>query len=263
MSTAFAEPPSPPPMRGEDGRSHTFATVYAGRLWGRVFSLGVIVSVLVHLVPFLIFRSSGIPPSPFSAAGPRAGDIRAAAGGGSGLTMVEVRVQSAPAAVEETPVPVPVPVPEEVVVVPEEVAVAPVDEPAPIAAPTLPGTGGAGTGGAGGPSTGDGSATGTGTGLGGGGTEASGQSGMIAPTPRGLILPPSDRPRSVRGREVTVWVFVSDRGRVLADSTRLDPPTPDSGYNRRLMRSAADWIFEPARRAGQAVGAWYPFQVIL
>jgi len=50
---------------------------------------------------------------------------------------------------------------------------------------------------------------------------------------------------------------------VLADSTRLDPPTSDRRYNNRLRQTVSDWVFEPARRAGQAVAAWYPFQIIL
>lgn len=265
MSTAFVEPPSPSPTPGEDRHAHVFATVYGGRRWGRMLALGVLVSVAVHLIFFLLFPSrDGTPRSPFSAAGPPAGDIRAAAGGGSGLTMVEVTVRTAPVE-EEQPVPIPVPV--EVVVQPEPVRPPQVEEPAPVAAPSLPGTGAPGQGGTGGTDgsagTGAGPGTATGTGAGGGGTADDGEAGIVAPTPRGLILPPADRPRSVRGREVTVWVFVSDRGRVVPDSTRLEPPTPDEGYNRRLRRSAAEWVFEPARRAGRAVAAWYPFQVIL
>ena len=86
---------------------------------------------------------------------------------------------------------------------------------------------------------------------------------MIAPRPRGILIPPSGQPASARGQEITVWVFVAADGRVLADSTRLDPPTSDRRYNNRLRQTVSDWVFEPARRAGQAVAAWYPFQVIL
>ena len=110
---------------------------------------------------------------------------------------------------------------------------------------------------------GEGAGTADGRGEGGGGGAEEGRSGMIAPVPRGMILPPSDRPRNVRGREITVWVFVTDRGRVASDSTRLEPPTGDGKYNRRLMKSASEWVFEPARRGGMAVGAWYPYQIIL
>jgi hypothetical protein len=211
----------------------------------------------------LLTRSAGggTPRSPFAAAGPPRGDIRAAAGGGGGMQQVDIRVQRTPP-VEAVPIPVPVP-DAPVVEEPEQpdVKVEPTPIPGPDVAIASPGTGQTGEGGSGGTSVGPGTATGTG--QGGGGTEETGGSGMIAPSPRGLILPPSDRPASVRGREVTVWVFVSERGRVLADSTRLEPPTPDNRYNRRLMQCAAEWSFEPGRKAGRPVGAWYPFQVIL
>lgn len=230
------------------------------RAWGRALRLGLVAAVLLHVAVLLFFRTTRVtPPSPFSAAGPQMGDVRAAAGGGGGLTMVEVRVRQAE---PEEATPVPVPTPREVVVEPVEVTPIPEPEdPGPVVAPSLPGTGVAGQGGTAGTATGEGIATGTG--QGGGGTEEEGRSGLVPPTPRGMILPPSDRPSSARGREVTVWVFVTDRGRVVSDSTRLEPPTPDRRYNDRLKRSAAEWVFEPARRAGRAVAAWYPFEIIL
>lgn len=215
-------------------------------------------AVLFHVAIFLIWRSEiPLPESPFSAAGPQAGDVRASEGGGSGLTMVEIRSERPP---EEEPEPEPVPLPQPVVVVVPPPP-APAAQPGPTTRPSEQGTAGPGSGGNAGEATGPGTATGTGEGA--GGTEGEGGSGLIAPVPRGMILPPPDRPRSVRGREVTVWVFVTDRGRVAADSTRLDPPTPDSRYNERLRRSAAEWVFEPARRSGRPVGAWYPFEIIL
>lgn len=233
------------------------ATRRADRRWHRTLALGIIGAVLVHLTALLFFRTMVVPPpSPFSAAGPAAGDIRASEAGGTGLTMVELRVEQPP----EEEVPEAVPVPEQIVVV-EVPRPVPTPPAGPVTPPTQPGSGGAGTGGETGQTTGTGAAAGEG--RGGGGTEAEGSSGIIAPVPRGLIFPPPDRPRSVRGQEVTVWIFVTDRGRVVPDSTRLAPPTPDARYNERLRRSAAEWIFEPARRDGRPVGAWYPYEIIL
>jgi hypothetical protein len=267
-------PPTSFPVEAVSERRHSFEKIPLLRssaddrksvsqrtdvVWRRAFVRGMVIAVVLHLVLLLIFRTTRMPPSPFSAAGPQAGDYRAAEGGGSGLTMIEVREQRQPPAPEVVPVPVPVPAE-----VPVEVPVerpAPVPDPGVVATPTQQGTGGPGTGGDAGQATGPGTAAGTG--QGGGGTEDEGRSGIVAPRPRGMILPPPDRPRSARGQEVTVWVFVTERGRVVSDSTRLDPPTPDSRYNERLRRSAAEWVFEPARRAGQAVSAWYPYQIIL
>ena len=177
------------------------------------------------------------------------------------MEMVQVRVQEQRAAVEEA-IPEPVPVLEVPVVEPE---VPPQVEPAVSQAPQVPaaapGPGTVGEGGGTGETEGPGTTEGAGRGA--GGLEAEGTSRIAAPVPRGMILPPADRPRSVRGREVTVWVFVTEAGRVVADSTRLDPPTPDAGYNRRLRQSAGEWSFEPARRSGRPVAAWYPYIIDL
>jgi hypothetical protein len=233
------------------------ATQRADRRWHRALATGLISAVLLHIALLLFFRTTPLPPpSPFGAAGPDAGDIRASEAGGSGLTMVEVRVEQPP----EEEVPEVVPVTEQIVVV-EVPRPVPTPPAGPVTPPAQPGTGGAGTGGDAGVAVGTGAAAGEG--RGGAGTESEGASGIIAPVPRGMILPPPDRPRSVRGQEVTVWIFVTDRGRVAADSTRLAPPTPDSRYNERLRRSAAEWVFEPARKDGRPVGAWYPYEIIL
>src|SRR5690606_1360602 len=128
-------------------------------------------------------------------------------------------------------------------------------------APSLPGVEAPGPEGTGGPATGPGTATGTGEGGGGRGEE--GTSAIVPPTPRGIFIPPPGRPASARGQEITVWVFVRENGRVDANTIRLEPPTSDSGYNRRLMQSIAEWVFDPARQNGQPVPVWYPFEIIL
>ena len=78
------------------------------------------------------------------------------------------------------------------------------------------------------------------------------------PAPRGAIMTPlAHRPSSLKGREVTVWVFVNPVGAV--DSVRLDVPTSDKNFNRILVREAWEWVFEPATRAGVAVAVWYSY----
>lgn len=254
-----AERGSGGPARWRAPAPLSIASQRADRQWRRPLVFGFLAAAAIHIAVLLMFRTIAIPESPFSAAGPAVGDVRAAAGGGSGLEMVEVR----PASEREeavTPTETPVPVPEPVEVDPQTPQVD-VDDTAPAATPSLPGTGAPGEGGDAGTATGPGRAEGAG--QGGGGTEGEGDSGLVAPTPRAMFLPPADRPRSVRGRELTVWVFVNPDGRVAPDSTRLEPPTPDRGYNNRLRQSAAQWRFNPATRAGRPVGAWYPYEIIL
>lgn len=81
------------------------------------------------------------------------------------------------------------------------------------------------------------------------------------PSPRGMIIPPASRDLS--GTEVTVWVFVDDAGRVVADSTRLDPPTRDGDLNRRLIREAREWVFRPARQNGRPMPSWFAYRLRL
>jgi hypothetical protein len=56
---------------------------------------------------------------------------------------------------------------------------------------------------------------------------------------------------------------VDDGGRVIADSTRLRPPTGDTRYDQQLRNQAAQWLFEPARRGGQPVAAWFEYTITL
>lgn len=183
------------------------------------------------------------------------------------MTMVEVRFQQEEPQPEVEPEPEVVPIPEPVVEPIEiEVPDEPVEpEPAPevavITPPSLPGQGGPGSGGDEGEAAGPG--TDAGDGDGGGGTSEAGESRVIPPTPRGIFIPPPGPPRSARGQEITVWVYVSEGGRVERSSVRLEPPTSDDRYNRRLIESVAEWVFDPARQDGRPVPTWYPFQIIL
>jgi outer membrane biosynthesis protein TonB len=220
------------------------------RNWNRVFRRGLIAAVLLHIVIVLLFRQAHvIPEIESSAAGEAADDARAAAGGG--MEMITLRVEEAapePEAVVEVPVPVPVPVP------PPPVQEEPSRAPSRTAGQS-PATSGEGRGQEAGPGT----ETGTGRGDAGSGEEGTGR--IIAPSPRGLILPPSDRPGSVRGKTVTVYVFVDTRGMVVRDSTRLNPSTGDARFDSRLRQQASEWRFTPARQDGQPIAAWFPYTI--
>jgi outer membrane biosynthesis protein TonB len=220
------------------------------RRWDGALRRSLVVSIVVHLILVLLFRQAVVVPDvPQSAAGERAGDPRPAAGGGMEvIAYTEVTPPSIPE--EQTPIPIPVPD-----------APQPAQEREPTRTQPQPLGQAASAGEGRGPETGPGTATGTGRGDGGTGEE--GTSRVVAPTPRGLILPPSDRPASVRGRTVTVYVFVTERGRVVPDSTRLAPSSGDSRFDSRLRRDAAEWVFNPARRDGTPVAEWFQYVIIL
>jgi TonB family protein len=225
------------------------------RRWRRVWWTAMLVSAGVHLALFLLFRADIVaPPSPFSAAGPRSGDPNAAAGGGMQAVAMRIRMPEAPQPIPRPPAPLPVPA-EEVVEV-EEVEPAVVEQPdanvGPVTVDATAGTGTAPTPGVPG-----------GTGAGDGGTAAEGLFRVIPPAPKGLIMPPNNPPRKVRGREVDVWVFVTDQGRVVDDSTRVLPSTGDRSFDSKLRERAAQWVFEPAKRGGRPVAEWFRYTIIL
>lgn len=207
-----------------------------------VWRAGLALSLLVHLILILIFRTEPERLTPYAAAGPPSGDPVAAPGGGGMRAVVlrppvEITIPPRP----EVPAIVPVEVepPEEPPVLSlNEVEI---PEPAegeregPESGPGLPG----------------------GEGGGDAGNSMTGLRRLIPPTPRGVIMPPLSRPPSVRGKEVTVWVYVNSAGSV--DSVRLEWPTPDGNYNDSLIRNARDWVFEPAERAGRPVASWWSY----
>lgn len=230
---------------------------YHDHRYRRIWRWSLLASLLFHVLFLFLFRDARpIPPSPFAAAGPRAGDARAAPGGGTEVIAVRIEPQVQPQPVQVEPVMVPVPAIE-----PQPQIV--VEDPKPAIAPVpvrVEGTGRIGEG--------RGAQAGVGleggTGRGDGGNAEEGLFRLVPPSPRGLILPPSDRPGKVRGKEIDVWVFVNAAGRVLADSTRLDPTsTGDRGFDDRLKKQAAEWVFEPARKGGQPVAEWFRYTIIL
>ena len=216
----------------------------------RIWRAALAASLLLHLLVFLAFRGDRLPRSPFAAAGPPAGDDAAAAAGG-GLQALRLRIVEPRVEVIRPPAPIPTPE------APIEVEVIPEPEPTPVDLSELPGVGGTERG----PEPGTGIEGGTGRGD--GGTEAEGRFRVVPPVPRGLILPPSDRPGKVRGKEIAVWVFVDAAGAVVPDSTRLVPSTGDSKFDDRLKRQAAEWVFQPARKGGKAVAEWFRYVITL
>ena len=193
---------------------------------------------MVHLLIFFLWWGSASTISPFAAAGPRAADNRAASGGMQTLTL---RIPPPrPIIPPMIPLPTLEPVLENDMQMEEEVETASIlgDRPGD-----------------------DGPGLLEGDGLGDAGNAAEGLSRLVPPVPRRLTMPQFNT--VLRGKEVHVWVFVNEFGRVVADSTRLQPPTSDSDYNDRLVREAAEWIFEPARKGGQAVSSWFPVMVAI
>lgn len=234
-------------------RTSQRTTEYLSHRYQRRWRWALLASVLFHLLVVLAFRQSrSLPASPFAAAGPRAGDDQAAPGGG--MHVVALRVELPPAE------PQPIPRPPEPIPTPD-VKIQPVQlEPKPQLQPaTLQSQGGGAQAEGKGRNVGPGLEGGTGRGD--GGTAAEGRFRLVPPSPRGLILPPSDPPGKVRGKEVEVWVFVTTRGAVVPDSTRVAPSTGDSKFDRRLREQAAEWLFEPARRAGQPVAEWFRYTI--
>ena len=218
---------------------HDISAVDRRRRDRKVWRAGLLLSVLFHLLIFFGWRGNVIPPSPFAAAGPRAGDNRAAAGG---LQAINVRTPPV-----RPIVPPPAPITVEVEIEPvefeqeEQFDQASVlgEQPGLLERPGLE----------------------DGTGQGDGGNADEGLFRLQPATPRGMIIPPTNR--DLRGTEVQVWVFVNAAGRVVADSTRLDPPTRDRGFNRRLISEAAEWIFRPAVQEGKPVASWFPYRITM
>ena len=193
----------------------------------------------MHLLVFFLWWGQPIPESPFAAAGPRAGDNRAASGG---LQAMNIRIPpSRPLIRPQVPILSLEPVtpielleedPQSQVETASILGDRPGDE-----GPGLP----------------------QGDGLGDGGTAAEGRFRAIPPSPRGMIMPQSND--NVRGQTIEVWVWVNEQGRVVADSTQLRPPTSDGDFNARIVREAAEWVFEPAKEGGEAVASWFPYRI--
>lgn len=203
--------------------------------------VGIVASLLFHVVVLLLFRDDSIPLAPLAAAGADRDDDMAAEGGA--LETVNLRIAE----------PQPIPRPPDPVFVPDvqveqpqpQIEVEPVD-----LAALSQGTGE--------PAETPGATDATGEGD--AGTSEEGRSRVVPPNPRGIIMPPGGVPRGARGRTFAVYVFVDARGRVVADSTRIIPSSGDRGWDRDVIGRANEWVFEPARRQGRAVAEWWSFE---
>ncbi len=205
----------------------------------QIWRTAILVSVLFHVMVVFLWRGSfaTMPVSPFAAAGPRMGDDEAAAGAMRAMNISTPRPQRI----------IPPPVPLQVSIEVKPVEFDPVAEldPSQVLGKA--------------PGNGEGLGIADGTGKGDGGTAASGRYRLQPATPRGMIIPPSNK--SLKGTKVQVWVFVDDAGRVVPDSTRLDPPTKDKSFNQRLIREASEWVFRPATKGGKPVASWFPYTI--
>ena len=203
----------------------------------RVWRYALLASALAHLLVLILGGGRTVPLAPGTAAGPKAGDDRAAAGGLQVMNMVV----PPPRPIERPFIPIPV----ELDIEPVEFSI---DEAFDVSAllGERPGLGEAGVE--------------TGDGAGNGGTDGEGRGHNPMPVPR-MIIPVVDTPRGLRDFDLTVWVFVNEKGAVVADSTWLDPASPDRRYNERLIAEAAEWSFRPAMRNGVAVAAWFSWVV--
>lgn len=196
-----------------------------------MWRIALVASLLFHLLVLLVGGRRPLPRSPLAAAGPNAGDARAARGG---LQAMNIRVPP-----PRPIIPPPAPVLTAIEVDPVEFdAEAEFDLAAVL-----------------GEKPGDGPPGLDGDGEGDGGDATEGLSSVTLPRPRGVIIPPDHKDL----KEVTVWVFVNVEGRVVADSIRLEPRTGNRGLDRELVNEAAQWRFYPASRGGQPVAAWTSF----
>ncbi len=202
----------------------------------RIWRAGLVASLVFHVLVFVLFSAGGPLNSPFAAAGPKAGDSRAASGG---LQAMNIRI------------PPPRPIIPPKILLPLLIDVQPVEFEDDVRIETAsilgenPGEEGPGLD--------------MGDGKGDGGTAEEGRFRVVPPSPRGMIIPPANK--NLKGERVQVWVFVNASGRVVADSTQLRPPTSDRDFNERLIREAAEWIFEPGRKGGKPVATWFPYTI--
>jgi hypothetical protein len=78
-----------------------------------------------------------------------------------------------------------------------------------------------------------------------------------------LVLPPPDRPIDLRGQMFAIRLFVDAHGGVVLDSTRIDPPIADRGYDRAFRGRLARYRFRPALLRGCAVPSWFVIRLTL
>jgi hypothetical protein len=114
-----------------------------------------------------------------------------------------------------------------------------------------------------GPGGGSGTGGGTGSGVGSGaGPDSGGGGRLYPPQPQGIIMPPPDRPASVRGMTVTVLFEISARGDVMRVS--LDPMPRDRKFAEAFIERLRRYTFTPAYTLdGHPVAAVLPIRFTL
>ena len=115
-----------------------------------------------------------------------------------------------------------------------------------------------------GPGAGSGTGGGTGPGVGpGAGADSGGGGGRVyPPQPQGIIMPPPDRPSSVRGSTVTARFEISARGDVLRVS--LDPMPRDRKFADAFLDRLKRYTFTPAYSLdGRPVAAAFEIRITL
>jgi protein TonB len=228
---------------------------------------GVILSAVVHaaLILFGVYSGSRLMVADRM---PGAGRGRGGGGGGGGARALVLFTPPAPAAA--SPV---LPLPPRLVVPKAPPVPLPEMKPPDVAPPQLsteqllaalgPGAG-PGKGVGAGPGAGSGSGGGTGSGRGSGiGPDSGGAGGKLyPPTPRQIILPPSDRPASVRGTTITVRFEISERGDVMRVS--MNPTPRDRAFASQFAERLKRYTFTPATTLdGRPVAAIYEIRITL
>ena len=204
----------------------------------RAMRAGLLISLLVHIAIVASFRAERPKEGLTVAAGPRAGDSNAAAGSGALQAIAFADVLG----IEIPPPPAPLPsldAPEVTILEtrPPSFATGNLERPGSMAgrqagfSPGLPG----------------------GTGEGDGGSDAAGRYRNTVPEPR-VIIPDWDPPSEVKGMRVRMRVLVDERGQAV--DVELEPPTPNDGFNRKLIETAMQMEFKPALRNGRPVRDW-------
>ncbi len=205
----------------------------------RPLVVGFALSALVHVLLLVAWRTSGPAVTGSLAAGPRASNFRAAAGGGEMLAIAIAAPR--PIIIPAPPARQPRVVEPEVAVQEPEQRVLPTELAGPsggatlisdVSGPGLPGADGGGDG----------------------GNNAAGRTRRTVATPRSII-PVWRPPNDVKGMVVTVRVLVDAQGRPTGEIL-VQPRIPNSGFARKLRKEMLSMDYFPASRGGQAIADW-------
>lgn len=243
------------------------ATPFGRQVRERGVSPGVGLSAAVHvgIIALLVWGGRRMAEADF---GPGSGQGRSGGGGGGGNRVFAVF--ALPPALPSLPPAPPLVVPSLAALtvpqirppedIPEQVTP---DELSRLAQPTGAGLGegqGSGTGPGAGSGSGGGSGSGVGTGI---GPDSGGGGGRIfPPQPQGIIMPPPDRPASLRGTTVTARFEISATGEVLR--VTLDPAIRDRRFNSEFLDRLRRYTFTPAyTREGRPIAAVFEIRITL